>query len=101
MNTATHILNTPEDNVDETYIRLLKELLNNIEDAISQAVTTGDHLDSAEGELQSLAYQVSESETQLQEARTENEQVIIDLEELHADIESEILKEQNNAVNAN
>ena len=37
---------------------------------------------------------------QVSQAKDDNEQVINDLEALHADVETEIIKEQNNAINA-
>jgi len=89
-----------EDNVDEQYIKLLKELLNQIENAISQANYTSEALDTAEGEAYSMQYQLEETLGQIGSAKNENEQVISELEELHADVESEIIKEENNAINA-
>ena len=86
--------------MDEQYIQLLKELLNNVENSISQAVETTRALESAESEIYSLQYTVEEAIGQVSQAKSDNEQVIIDLEELHADVETEILKEQNNAINA-
>ncbi len=89
-----------ENNMDEQYIQLLKELLNNVENSISQAVETNNALESAESEIYSLQYTVEEAIGQVSQAKGDNEQVIIDLEELHADVETEIIKEQNNAINA-
>ena len=89
-----------ENNMDEQYIQLLKELLNNVENSISQAVETNNALESAESEIYSLQYTVEEAIGQVSQAKSDNEQVIIDLEELHADVETEIIKEQNNAINA-
>ena len=86
--------------MDEQYIQLLKELLNNVENSISQAVETNNALESAESEIYNLQYNVEEALGQVSQAKSDNEQVIIDLEELHADVETEILKEQNNAINA-
>lgn len=86
--------------MDEQYIQLLKELLNNVENSISQAVETTRALESAESEIYSLQYTVEEAIGQVSQAKSDNEQVIIDLEELHADVETEIIKEQNNAINA-
>jgi len=86
--------------VDEQYIKLLKELLNQIENAISQANYTSEALDTAEGEAYSMQYQLEETLGQIGSAKNENEQVISELEELHADVESEIIKEENNAINA-
>ena len=42
--------------MDEQYIQLLKELLNNVENSISQAVETNSALDSAESEIYSIQY---------------------------------------------
>lgn len=86
--------------MDEQYIKLLKELLNQIENAISQANYTSEALDTAEGEAYSMQYQLEETLGQIGSAKNENEQVISELEELHADVESEIIKEENNAINA-
>ena len=86
--------------MDDKYIQLLKELLNNVENSISQAVETNNALESAESEIYSLQYTVEEAIGQVSQAKDDNEQVINDLEALHADVESEILKEQNNAINA-
>ena len=86
--------------MDEQYIQLLKELLNNVENSISQAVETNNALESAESEIYSLQYTVEEAIGQVSQAKDDNERVINDLEELHADVETEILKEQNNAINA-
>ena len=89
-----------ENDMDEQYIQLLKELLNNVENSISQAVETTRALESAESEIYSLQYTVEEAIGQVSQAKSDNDQVIIDLEELHADVETEIIKEQNNAINA-
>ena len=86
--------------MDDKYIPLLKELLNNIENSISQASETTRALEGAESEIYSMQYTLEEAIGQLSYAKDENEQVINDLEELHADVETEILKEQNNAINA-
>ena len=86
--------------MDEQYIELLKELLNQIENAISQANYTSDALDTAEGEAYNMQYQLEEALGQIGNAKNENEQVINDLEELHADVETEIIKERNDAINA-
>ena len=86
--------------MDEQYIQLLKAQLNNEENSISQAVETNNALESAESEIYSLQYTVEEAIGQVSQAKSDNEQVIIDLEELHADVETEIIKEQNNAINA-
>ena len=86
--------------MDEQYIQLLKELLNNVENSISQAVETNNALESAESEIYSLQYTVEEAIGQVSQAKDDNERVINDLEELHADVETEIIKEQNNAINA-
>ena len=86
--------------MDDKYIQLLKELLNNVENSISQAVETNSALDSAESEIYSIQYTLEEAMGQVSQAKDDNEQVINDLEELHADVETEILKEQNNAINA-
>ena len=86
--------------MDEQYIQLLKELLNNVEISISQAVETNNALESAESEIYSLQYTVEEAIGQVSQAKDDNERVINDLEELHADVETEIIKEQNNAINA-
>ena len=86
--------------MDEQYIQLLKELLNNVENSISQAVETNNALESAESEIYSLQYTVEEAIGQVSQAKDDNERVIDDLEELHADVETEIIKEQNNAINA-
>ena len=86
--------------MDEQYIKLLKELLNQIENAISQANYTSEALDTAEGEAYNMQYQLEETLGQIGSAKNENEQVISELEELHADVESEIIKEENNAINA-
>ena len=86
--------------MDDKYIQLLKELLNNVENSISQAVETNNALESAESEIYSLQYTVEEAIGQVSQAKSDNEQVINDLEALHADVESEILKEKNNAINA-
>ena len=86
--------------MDEQYIQLLKELLNNVENSISQASETTRALESAESEIYSMQYTLEEAIGQLSYAKDENEQVINDLEELHADVETEIIKEQNNAINA-
>ena len=86
--------------MDEQYIQLLKELLNNVENSISQAVETNNALESAESEIYSLQYTVEEAIGQGSQAKDDNERVINDLEELHADVETEIIKEQNNAINA-
>ena len=81
-------------------VKLLKELLNNVENSISQAVETNSALEDAESEIYNLQYNVEEALGQVSQAKSDNEQVIIDLEELHADVETEIIKEQNNAINA-
>ena len=86
--------------MDEQYIQLLKAQLNNEENSISQAVETNNALESAESEIYSLQYTVEEAIGQVSQAKSDNEQVINDLEELHADVETEIIKEQNNAINA-
>ena len=86
--------------MDEQYIQLLKELLNNVENSISQAVETNNALESAESEIYSLQYTLEEAIGQVSQAKDDNERVINDLEELHADVETEIIKEQNNAINA-
>ena len=86
--------------MDEQYIQLLKELLNNVENSISQANETTRALESAESEIYSLQYTVEEAIGQVSQAKDDNERVINDLEELHADVETEIIKEQNNAINA-
>ena len=86
--------------MDDKYIQLLKELLNNIENSISQASETTRALESAESEIYSLQYTVEEAIGQVSQAKDDNERVINDLEELHADVETEIIKEQNNAINA-
>ena len=86
--------------MDEQYIKLLKELLNDVENSISQAVETTRALEDAESEIYNLQYNVEEALGQVSQAKSDNEQVIIDLEELHADVETEIIKEQNNAINA-
>ena len=86
--------------MDAQYIQLLKELLNNVENSISQAVETTRALESAESEIYSMQYALEEAMGQLSQAKDDNERVINDLEELHADVETEIIKEQNNAINA-
>ena len=86
--------------MDEQYIQLLKELLNNVENSISQAVETTRALESAESEIYSMQYTLEEAIGQVSQAKDDNERVINDLEELHADVETEIIKEQNNAINA-
>jgi len=86
--------------MDEQYIQLLKELLNNIENSISQASETTTALESAESEIYSMQYTLEEAIGQVSQAKDDNERVINDLEELHADVETEIIKEQNNAINA-
>lgn len=85
--------------MDEQYIKLLKELVNNIENSISQANETSGELDNAEYALEEVEGQIYDAKSMVSEARSANEGVIADLEELHADVESEIIKEQNNAIN--
>ena len=86
--------------MDEQYIKLLKELANNIENSISQANETSGELDNAEYALEEVVSQIYDAKGMVQEARSANEGVIADLEDLHADVESEIQKEQNDAINA-
>ena len=86
--------------MDEQYIKLLKELANNIENSISQANETSGELDNAEYALEEVESQIYDAKGMVSEARSANEGVIADLEDLHADVESEIQKEQNDAINA-
>ena len=86
--------------MDEQYIKLLKQLANNIENSISQANETSGELDNAEYALEEVESQIYDSKGMVSEARAANEGVIADLEDLHADVETEILKEQNDAINA-
>ena len=86
--------------MDEQYIKVLKELANNIENSISQANETSGELDNAEYALEEVESQIYDAQGMVSEARAANEGVIADLEDLHADVESEIQKEQNDAINA-
>ena len=86
--------------MDEQYIKLLKELANNIENSISQANETSGELDNAEYALEEVESQIYDAKGMVSEARSANGGVIADLEDLHADVESEIIKEENNAINA-
>ena len=86
--------------MDEKYIKLLQDLLNNIEDSISAGNATSQELDNASDELSNIEGQIQEATSQLEEARYQNDNLIGELEELHADVETEIIKERNNAINA-
>lgn len=86
--------------MDEQYIKLLKELLNNVHDAILAGQSTSRELDNAIDEISNIEGQLQEAMSQADEARFQNDNMITELEELHSDIESEIIKEQNNAINA-
>ena len=86
--------------MDEQYIKLLRQLANNIENSISQANETSGELDNAEYALEEVESQIYDSKGMVSQARAANEGVIADLEDLHADVETEILKEQNDAINA-
>jgi len=86
--------------MDEQYIKVLKELANNIENSISQANETSGELDNAEYALEEVEAQIYDSKSMVSAARAANEGVIADLEDLHTEVESEILKEQNDAINA-
>ena len=90
-----------EDNMDEQYIKLLKELLNNVQNTINAGQATSGELESAIYEIDSLEGQLGEARSQTEEARYMNDTLVSELEELYSDIESEILREQNNALNAN
>ena len=86
--------------MDEQYIKLLKELLNNVHDAILAGQSTSRELDNAIDEISNIEGQLQEAMSQADEARFQNDNLIGELEELHSDIESEIIKEENNAINA-
>ena len=86
--------------MDEQYIKLLKELLNNVQDAINAGQATSGELENAIDEISNIEGQLQEAMSQADEARFQNDNMITELEELHSDIESEIIKEQNNAINA-
>ena len=86
--------------MDEQYIKVLKELANNIKNSISQANETSGELDNAEYALEEVEGQIYDAKGMVSEARSANEGIIADLEDLHAEVESEILKEQNDAINA-
>ena len=86
--------------MDEQYIKLLKELLNNVHDAILAGQSTSRELDNAIDEISNIEGQLQEAMSQADEARFQNDNMITELEELHSDIESEIIKEENNAINA-
>ena len=85
--------------MDEQYIKLLKELLNNIQDSINAGQATSGELENAVDEISNIEGQIQEALTQVEEARYQNDNLITELEELYADVESEIIKEQNNAIN--
>ena len=86
--------------MDEQYIKLLKELLNNIQDSINAGQATSSELENAVDEISNIEGQIQEATSQLEEARYQNDNLIGELEELHADVETEIIKERNNAINA-
>ena len=86
--------------MDEQYVKLLKELLNNIQDSINAGHATSGELENAADEISNIEGQLQEALNQVEEARYQNDNLITELEELHADVESEIIKEENNAINA-
>ena len=86
--------------MDEQYIKLLKELLNNVQASINAGQATSGELENAVDEISNIEGQIQEALTQVEEARYQNDNLITELEELYADVESEIIKEQNNAINA-
>ena len=86
--------------MDEQYIKLLKELLNNIQDSINAGHATSGELENAADEISNIEGQLQEALNQVEEARYQNDNLITELEELHADVESEIIKEENDAINA-
>ena len=89
-----------EDNMDEQYIKLLRDLLNSIQDSINAGQATSGELENAIDEISNIEGQIQEAMSQAEEARFQNDNLINELEELYADVESEIIKEQNNAINA-
>ena len=86
--------------MDEQYIKLLKELLNNVQDAIDAGNATSSELENAIDEISNIEGQLQEAMSQAEEARYQNDNLVSELEELYSDIESEIIKEENNAINA-
>ena len=86
--------------MDEQYIKLLKELLNNVQDSINAGQATSGELENAIDEISNIEGQLQEAMSQAEEARYQNDNLVSELEELYSDIESEIIKEENNAINA-